>query len=289
MRRDYKLFVPALRTGQPLPRPLVVLLHGCGQDPDDFARGTAMNEAAAEQGCYVLYPAQSRMANAQGCWNWFKHGHQARGHGEPALLAAMTREVVLRHALDARRVYVAGLSAGGAMAAILAQAYPELYAALGVHSGLAPGVAVDLQSALMAMRGMAFGAKSPSRAAGGVPLIAFHGDADDVVHVSNSHRLIAALAGGTDPAQVRRLPGGHLRDATRSLYRSSDDGRVLAELWTIHGAPHGWSGGMAGGSFTDPLGPSATAQMLRFFLESNSQSARQRVPFFWRRLDHGQR
>lgn len=286
MRRDYKLFVPAPRPGQPSPRPLVVLLHGCGQDPDDFARGTAMNEAADAQGCYVLYPAQSRMANAQGCWNWFKHGHQARGHGEPALLAAMTREIIQHHPIDARRVYVAGLSAGGAMAAILAQAYPELYAALGVHSGLAPGVAVDVHSALMAMKGLP-GARSP-RAASGVPLISFHGDADHVVHASNSHQLIAAHVGAADPAQVRRLPGGHLRDATRSLYRSKD-GRMLAELWTIHGAPHGWSGGRAEGSFTDPLGPSATAQMLRFFLESNVMSARRRTPFFWRRFDHGQR
>ena len=142
--REFKLYVPPGAGREPLP--LVVMLHGCTQDPDDFAAGTAMNEVARAKGFYVLYPAQSRGANPQGCWNWFKHNHQQRGRGEPALLAGMTRQVMAQHAIDPRRVYVAGLSAGGAMAAILGCAYPELFAAVGVHSGLAAGSANDLPS-----------------------------------------------------------------------------------------------------------------------------------------------
>ena len=158
-RRDYKLYIPPGAGESRLP--LVVMLHGCTQDPDDFAKGTGMNDAALAQGFYVLYPAQSRRANAQRCWNWFKHSHQQRGRGEPAMLAAMTREVMAQHAIDPQRVYVAGLSAGGAMAAILGSAYPDLYAAVGVHSGLAAGAATDLPGALAAMRG---GASAPTAA-----------------------------------------------------------------------------------------------------------------------------
>jgi len=134
--REFRLFVPppGACVG---PRPLVLMLHGCTQDPDDFAAGTRMDKLGRVHGLYVLYPAQSRQANPQGCWNWFKSSHQQRGRGEPATLAGMTRRVMVQHDIDPSRVYVAGLSAGGAMAAILAQAYPDLYAAVGVHSGLA--------------------------------------------------------------------------------------------------------------------------------------------------------
>ena len=149
-KRAYKLYVPPAIDGRPLP--LVVMLHGCTQDPDDFAAGTAMNEAARERGFLVLYPAQSQQANPSRCWNWFKHNHQVRDRGEPRLIAGMTRDVMKRHDVDPRRVYVAGLSAGGAMAAIVGAAYPDLYAAVGVHSGLAAGAAADLPGALQAMK-----------------------------------------------------------------------------------------------------------------------------------------
>ena len=178
-QREYKLYVPPQAGERPLP--LIVMLHGCTQNPDDFAVGTRMNDASRRQGCFVLYPAQSQQANPQRCWNWFKHSHQQRGRGEPALLAAMTRHVMARHDIDAHRVYVAGLSAGGAMATILGEAYPDLYAAVGVH-------------------------RSP-------------------------------------------------------------EGEVLAEHWLVHGSGHAWSGGSPQGSFTDPHGPDATEQMLRFFLQ----------------------
>lgn len=260
-QRDYKLFIPPGAGSRPLP--LVVMLHGCTQNPDDFAAGTAMNEVARAQGFYVLYPAQSHKANAQGCWNWFKHNHQQRGRGEPALLAGMTRQVMAEHAIDPDRVYVAGLSAGGAMAAILGAAYPELYAAVGVHSGLAAGSANDLPSALAAMkRGAAARA-----AAHGVPTIVFHGDADGTVHPANGDQVMAACAGAASEVATHKVSGAGGRTSTRSVHSDPADGRVLGEHWLVHGASHAWSGGSSRGSYTDSRGPDATAEMLRFFFE----------------------
>jgi poly(hydroxyalkanoate) depolymerase family esterase len=261
--RSYKLYVPPNAGGQPLP--LVVMLHGCTQDADDFAAGTAMNKAARAQGFYVLYPVQSREANPQKCWNWFKHNHQQPGRGEPAILAGMTREVIETHAIDSQRVYVAGLSAGGAMAAILASAYPGLYAAAGVHSGLAPGAASDLPSALSAMKGA--GVRAPMQAGSGVPTIVFHGDRDATVHPSNAQGVIAASAGASAQVETHAVPGmGNKRGSTRHMYRNPA-GDIIAERWEIHGAGHAWAGGTESGSYTDQAGPDATAEMLRFFFE----------------------
>jgi poly(hydroxyalkanoate) depolymerase family esterase len=259
----YELFVPAPTTAQPGPRALVVMLHGCTQHPADFAAGTRMNELAQAQGFIVLYPAQSRQMNPQGCWNWFKHSHQRRGHGEPELLASLTRAVMQGHGVDPARVYVAGLSAGGAMASVLGRSYPELYAAVGVHSGLAAGVAHDLPSALAAMNGASPPAASP---ADGKPVIVFHGDADATVH---PHNAAAVVAGSTNaqPTLETVAAGrpGHRR-ATRRVHRGAD-GRVVAEHWTVHGAGHAWSGGSPAGSYTDATGPDASAAMWRFFEE----------------------
>ncbi|MES2186853.1 MAG: PHB depolymerase family esterase [Pseudomonadota bacterium] len=259
--RDYKLYIPPQAGSHPLP--LVVMLHGCTQDPDDFAAGTAMNGLARAQGFYVLYPAQSQQMNPQRCWNWFKHTHQRRGRGEPALLAGMARAVMAAHAIDSARVYVAGLSAGGAMAAILGTTYPELFAAVGVHSGLAAGAASDLPSALGAMQG---GSMAAPGAPSGMPTIVFHGDADSTVNAVNGEQVIAASVGRGAAEQVLPVGGSAGRTATRRVYRAPD-GRVLAEHWRVHGAPHAWSGGRAAGSYTDPRGPDASAEMLRFFLE----------------------
>lgn len=262
-QRGYKLYVPPNPGGQP--RPLVVMLHGCTQDADDFAAGTAMNEAAREQGFYVLYPVQSRETNPQKCWNWFKRNHQQPGRGEPSILAGMTQEIIATHAIDDRRVYVAGLSAGGAMAAILANAYPELYAAAGVHSGLAPGVASDLPSALSAMKGAGLPAHVP--AGSGVPTIVFHGDRDATVHPRNAESVAAASAGPGARAQSQRVPGGgNKRHSTRHVYRNAA-GDVVAERWDVHGAGHAWAGGTNKGTYTDGAGPDATGEMLRFFFE----------------------
>jgi poly(hydroxyalkanoate) depolymerase family esterase len=270
----YKLFVPARRAGGP--RPLLLMLHGCTQDPEDFATGTRMNRLAAELGFLVLYPTQTQKHNPGKCWNWFLPQHQQAGRGEPALLAALTQAVMREHGADPARVYVAGLSAGGAMAAIVGAAYPDLFAAVGVHSGLAPGAARNLPEALAAMRG-APAAMQPAAAALPLPVIVFHGDQDQTVHPRNGDQVIAAALRGGDAQlhpsetagpgapQVERGVSAHGRRYTRSVHQAGA-GHAAAEHWLLHGAGHAWSGGRGAGSYTDPQGPDASGEMLRFFL-----------------------
>ena len=256
--RRYRVYVPARAASGP--RPLVVMLHGCQQDAGDFAAGTAMNRLAEEHGCLVLYPDQDRGANGSNCWNWFDAAHQLREQGEPSLIAGMTRDVLREPGADPDRVYVAGLSAGGAMAAVLGAAYPELYAAVGVHSGLPVGAARDLMSGLHAMKGKHLaGASRTLRRR--VPLIVFHGDQDAVVHPSNGAALIRQFLGDGTVREIEERERGHTR--TTAL---DDDGRVVSEHWIVHGAGHAWAGGDPAGSYTDPSGPNASAEMLRFFL-----------------------
>jgi poly(hydroxyalkanoate) depolymerase family esterase len=262
--RAYKLFVPSRYHGRPLP--LVVMLHGCTQSPDDFAAGTRMNFVADEQACLVVYPAQRSEANQAKCWNWFRTHDQQRGRGEPSLIAGITRQVMRDHSVDPRRVYVAGLSAGGAAAAIMGATYGDLYAAIGVHSGLACGAAIDLPSALIAMRqGGGFDDRVlDDRPA--VPTIVFHGDRDGTVHPNNGDQILQQFRGTTRTqakAHRGRIQGGH--GYTRTVHTDAN-GRDIFEHWTIHGAGHAWSGGSPAGSYTDPQGPDATREMLRFFL-----------------------
>jgi poly(hydroxyalkanoate) depolymerase family esterase len=265
LTRRYKLYAPPGPVDKSLP--LVVMLHGCTQSPDDFAAGTGMNELAKAQVCYVLYPEQSASANPQRCWNWFKHNHQSRGRGEAALLANMTLAVIKDKGIDARRVYIAGLSAGGAMAAIVATAYPEIFAAAGVHSGLAVGAAGNVAEALAAMRSGAADTKLASSISA-VPTIVFHGDQDRTVHPRNgqqmSEQVIAALHAGSENS-VEQGMSSNGQAFTRTRHLKNDISFV--ESWVLHGAGHAWSGGNAKGSYTDPSGPDASAEMLRFFSE----------------------
>ncbi|TCZ64978.1 extracellular catalytic domain type 1 short-chain-length polyhydroxyalkanoate depolymerase [Roseicella aquatilis] len=272
-RRGYKLYIPGIHRGEAVP--LVVMLHGCTQSPDDFAAGTRMNALAEEHGILVLYPAQPSSANAQKCWNWFSPGDQRRNEGEPSLIAGMTRQVMREHAVDPRRVYVAGLSAGGAAAAIMGQAYPDLYAAVGVHSGLACGAARDLPSAFAAMRQGA--TTAPLRAGDTqrvIPTIVFHADRDTTVHPRNGDQVImqsGAAAASRFQVEIQRgqVVGGHAY--SRTLHANAA-GQTVLEQWLVHGGGHAWSGGSPAGSYTDPRGPDASREMLRFFLE-HSQSA----------------
>ena len=261
----YKLYLPPRAPGAiAAPMPLVLMLHGCTQNPADFAAGTRMNDLARTQGFAVLYPAQTQHANAQGCWNWFKPQHQQRGRGEPALLAALTQFVMASEVIDPARVYVAGLSAGGAMADILGRCYPDLFAAVGVHSGLPTGAATDAMSALGAMRNGA--AHRPPAAGPMPPVIVFHGDADSTVHPRNGAAVVSAARGadasGGEISQGRSAAG---RAFTRSDYPAGA-GRNAVEHWLLHGAGHAWSGGSSQGSYTEPNGVDASAEMLRFFL-----------------------
>jgi poly(hydroxyalkanoate) depolymerase family esterase len=260
--RDYKLYVPSRPLGRDLP--LVVMLHGCTQSPDDFALGTRMNDLAEEAGFLVAYPAQSKAANSSRCWNWFSATDQERERGEPSLIAGITRAVVAEFGVDRRRVYVAGLSAGGAQAAIMGAAYPDLFAAIGVHSGLACGAARDVPSAFTAMRK----GGSPSAAKGaGVPTIAFHGDGDATVNKVNGDQVIMQAKAGADLTAEREQgesPGGVAYTRTRF---SDGNGRARHEHWLLHGAGHAWAGGSSAGTYTNPRGPDASREMMRFFLE----------------------
>lgn len=271
----YRLYVPPRQAGQDEARPLILMLHGCTQDADDFAAGTRMNALAREAGVLVLYPEQTQHANAQRCWNWFKPQHQQRNRGEPALLAALTQQIMAEYHADPTRIYVAGLSAGGAMADILGRTYPELFAAVGVHSGLAAGAAADLPSALSAMHGGAAAGHASAPALR--PLIVFHGDADATVHPANGAALVeaarSAQRASLGAAQVSEGRAPNQQRFTRTLHGRAEGGTAI-EYWQLHGTGHAWSGGSAAGSHTAPGGVDASAQMLRFFLAHRQTGAR---------------
>ena len=255
------------------------MLHGCTQSPQDFAAGTRMNFIAEEQTCLVVYPAQRSDANQAKCWNWFRAADQQRGSGEPSLIAGITREVASTYHVDARRIFVAGMSAGAAMAVILGALYPELYAAVGAHSGLPYGAAHDMPSAFAAMKGGAPPAAlfrhsttilaNRAEASGWTPTIVFHGDHDRTVDSRNGDAIIEQITvGGPDSRCLRgnvktgTAPGG--RKYSRTDY-VDDANQPVIEHWLVHGAGHAWSGGSPDGSFTDATGPDASAEMIRFF------------------------
>ncbi|MFZ1389263.1 MAG: PHB depolymerase family esterase [Thiolinea sp.] len=274
--REYKLYIPSSYGQKPLP--LVIMLHGCTQTADDFAAGTAMNQLAEELGFLVAYPNQTASANNKRCWNWFKTQDQQTNQGEPAIIAGLTQAIIRDYQADKQRVYIAGLSAGGAMAAIMGATYPKLYAAVGVHSGLAVGSATNVISALAAMnKGSCRVKEITQNSASFVPTIVFHGDNDSVVHLRNGEQVYAQAeqrlkasnddyfndnAFQLEQEQIKPKQG---RSYTRACLNDAQ-GLAHIEYWTIHGAGHAWSGGNASGSYTDPQGPNASREMLRFFL-----------------------
>lgn len=285
--RAYKLYLPS-GYDRSRPVPLVVMLHGCTQDADDFAAGTRMNELAEEGNFLVAYPEQPPEANANTCWNWYEPAHQKRGRGEPSLIAGITEAVMAEHKVDRRRIYLAGISAGGAMGVLTAAAYPELYAAIGSHSALEYRAATNLAEALAAMaaggpdprvQGAAAHAAMGERARV-MPTIVFHGALDPTVNVVNAHQTLSQWAASNDLSEDG-VADGSIGDApseetegetpagyhyTRSLYRDGS-GNVIMEKWIVHEMTHRWSGGSSAGTYTDPRGPDASREMVRFFLE----------------------
>jgi poly(hydroxyalkanoate) depolymerase family esterase len=275
--RDYKLYVPSSFAGQPAP--LVMMLHGCKQSPDDFAAGTGMNLLAEELGFLVAYPAQPKSSNPSKCWNWFRPGDQRRGQGEPALIAGIAQQIAKDYPIARAQIYVAGLSAGGAAAAIMGAVYPDIFAAVGVHSGLACGAASDIPSAFTAMR--QGDARAPAHRQTGssrpVPTIVFHGDRDTTVSPVNGDQVIAQAKAGAD--LTRTVDRGQSLGGIKYTCVSEKDqsGRTVLEHWTLHGCGHAWSGGSAEGSYTEPRGPHASREMIRFFLGHRSSNGA-RVP-----------
>jgi poly(hydroxyalkanoate) depolymerase family esterase len=269
--RRFKLFIPSSVDARH-PAPLVVMLHGCTQDPDDFARGTRFNQLAADAGVIVAWPEQTGDHHPQKCWGWYDPANQASGRGEPALIAGITREVMAAHAVDPRRVYVVGVSAGAAMAVNTAAAYPDLYAAVASHSGLPYRAAADVPHAVAVMHG---GSPDPAilayalqDALGGArpALIAIHGGADAVVTATNSRQLAAQWAGvlGLSASPAERTTEGGLA-VERTRWKSANGGTAI-ELVIVDGLGHAWSGGSAEGTYTDPRGPDASRLILDFLL-----------------------
>jgi poly(hydroxyalkanoate) depolymerase family esterase len=265
--RNYKLYAPSCADGSP--RPLVVMLHGCTQDPDDFAAGTGMNALAEELNVLVAYPEQPASANQLKCWNWFNPRDQSRGQGEPAIIAGIVKQIVIERHADPARVYVVGLSAGGAMAAVLGETYPDVFAGVGVHSGLPFRAASDVPSAFAAMKNpgtkVASTGGDSNRSSRKPRMIVFHGDADTTVHPNNGVRLYADARGSTVRLEANEgvVRGGRKFSVSKAL---SAKGEAVAEFWVVHGAHHAWSGGRSVGSYTDPQGPDASREMMRFFL-----------------------
>lgn len=266
--RDYLLYVPE---GRPRARqPLILMLHGCHQDAEDFANGTRMNRHAQEHGCYVLYPEQSAQANGARCWNWYEAAHQQRELGEPAIIAELTRHLLTQHRIDAERVYVAGFSAGGAMAATLAVMYPELYAALGIHSGMPHGAARDFLSAMISMQHGSLASYAAHPMHSRIPTIVFHGNEDGMVHATHAATFMANAPycplQGESGRYTESVPRQNGRRGYSRTVQLDDEGRIFSEQWMVHGAGHAWSGGDAAGTHVDPDGPDASREMMRFFL-----------------------
>lgn len=287
--RSYKLWIPDGYTGKTR-LPLVLMLHGCTQTPDDFATATRMNEVADKNNFLVVYPEEPAAANPLKCWNWFDSLHQSRGQGEPSLLAEVVEKVRADYRVDARRVFVAGFSAGAAMAVIMGAVYPELFAAIGVNSGLAYKAATNLNEARAAMAQgagdavhlgqLAYQAMGDSKHM--MRLILFQGAQDSIVAPANAVQVIAQWAQTNDYVDDGRdndsvddvadkttdsvtAPGSY---AYKKYIYNDRHGKPLMERWIVRELKHAWSGGTGGASYTDPKAPDAGQEMWRFFRES---------------------
>lgn len=272
--RAYKLYVPS-RYNKSRPAPLLVVLHGCTQNPDDIARGTRFNELAEQSGMLVAYPEQPQKYNGLKCWNWFDSAHQTRGKGEPALIASIAQRVMNDYSVDARRVFIAGLSAGGAMALTVAYGYPEMFAAAGIHSGIAYGAVTNVAGAMIAMKS---GAPEPASLSAAVvrgmgsarhfPAIVFQGKADKSVNFVNSTQIVSQLAESWKPSPLARIgESSGDNNGYRVTTRLYGSGKALIEEWVVDELGHAWSGGSKNGTYTDEKGPDASREMIRFFLQ----------------------
>jgi poly(hydroxyalkanoate) depolymerase family esterase len=301
----YKLYVPG-EYNSDKESPLLVMLHGCGQNPDDFAAGTNMNTLAEKEKFLVLYPDMNRLLNPSdlagynlfGCWNWFLDKNQHRGKGHPKLIYEIINEVKSKYKIDSNKVYAAGLSAGGALACILGVTYPDVFNSIGICSGLAYDAAnvffLTDPMAEEAKKSMEKGVPDPYACGNSafqemgeykkkIRVIVFHGICDTTVHPINGQQVI------TQWAQTNFLVEGGigLADVTPALVKSDiinkksytqhvyndGDGEPLLELWMIDKMGHTWSGGSPNGSYTDPLGPNATEIIWDFFSKHQQQSA----------------
>ncbi|MEQ6205015.1 PHB depolymerase family esterase [Sulfitobacter sp. HNIBRBA2951] len=268
--RTYRTYIPASSvmgvTG------VVMMLHGCTQTPEHFATGTGMNVLAEQHRFIVVYPAQSRGGNAQSCWNWFSRGDQRRGKGEPSILAGIASSVAKVHGVLRDKTFVAGLSAGAAMAVILGETYDDVFAAVGAHSGLPTGAAKDVASAFSAMAGAALDPGPQPEPAVSTRTIVFHGTADATVHPSNGAAIARRAAGLNARQSIETECNGTTAGRRFTRIISSDlQGKPIVEYWAIEGQGHAWSGGQASGSYTDAKGPDASAEMIRFFYNSTDK------------------
>ena len=266
--RHYKLFVPAgRRRGKPS---LLVMLHGCHQDAAEFSLATRMNEHAQLHGFLVAYPEQASAANGAKCWNWYEAAHQRREQGEPAIIAGLTRQLVSTHGVAANQTFIAGFSAGGAMAATLAVMYPELYAALGIHSGVPHGAARDFMSAMIAMQHGVYASYAVHPLHAQIPTIVFHGDEDTTVHSTHAAQFLgkapSAFAPASEQRFVERIAANARQHGYTRTVQFDAQQNPFSEHWMVHGGGHVWYGGDASKNYTDDRGPDASAEMARFFV-----------------------
>ena len=246
---------------------MIVMLHGCGQDARGFAASTRMNQIAARERFVVLYPEQDRMANPQGCWNWFDT-KSGRAYGEAALIMAAVEQACMLYPVDAQRIAVAGLSAGASMAALLASRYPERFKAVAMHSGIPPGTAHSALTALRAMHGRRVTSPlrpPPSALAASWPaLLVIHGTVDTVVDVRNG-RIAAQV--WADAAGARATAQRGVQRGKRYAMNVTDfkhKGRTVATLADVERLGHAWSGGAAKAPFSDAQGPDASRMIWAF-------------------------